>query len=167
VCPAHPASMDLLDHQAAQARTGPLPCRDRRVVMSQLVPTQLFGMQRRPITHARTAPARAHTTLTSTAPHGTPAQMHAARIAALVRRLRRSSLYAHAPGEIFVWRRVGSGNRFRSAGAQGSPGAAGAPGAPGGPCPHPTHPAHAHICAQCGADSGGRTDRLLDEVALI
>jgi hypothetical protein len=71
VCPAHPGSTDLPDHQAAQARTGPFPCRDRRVVMSRLVPTLLFGMQRPPIAHARTAPARAHTTatLTSTRPH--------------------------------------------------------------------------------------------------
>jgi hypothetical protein len=182
VCPAHPGSTDLPDHQAAQARTGPFPL-PRPKSCDVAVGSNPVVRNATTPHHRRTHRTRAHThnsstninSTTSARPHK---DMHA-RIAALVRRFRCSTLYAHAQGEIFVWRRVGSGDLFRSVRRSGHTWCPRCPRRPGRarPCGEEWHPRQsrpsrlapspAHICAQCGANSGGRTDRLLDEVALI
>ena len=180
VCPAHPVSTDLPDHQAAQARTGPLPCRDRRVVMSQLVPTQLFGMQRRPITHARTAPARAHNSNTNI--NGTTWHARANACSTHGRISAKASMQftvCACTGRNLCVAKSRQRQSFPLCRRSGHTWCPRCPRRPGRarPCGQEWHPrqsrpsrlapTHAHILAQCGADSGGRTDRLLDAVALI
>ena len=135
----------------------------------------------RPRTHrTRARTHNSNTNINSTTSARPHKGMHA-RIAALVRRFRCSTLYAHAHaqgGNICV-AKSNQRRSFPLCRRSGHTWCPRRPRRPGRarPCGQEWHPrqsrpsrlapSHAHICAQCGANSGGRTDRLLDEVALI